>query len=57
MKLKKFIQELKKIEEEQGGDVMVVVADYIAVVKPVFDQHCGRKVVITDHPSGFKNLS
>lgn len=57
MKLKKFIQKLKEIEVSQGSDIEVVMADYIPVVKPIFDQFYGRKVIITDQLSGFKNLS
>ena len=49
MKLKKFIQELKKIESERRENLEVVMADNIPVVEPVFsDQYYGKKVVITD---------
>jgi len=49
MKLKKFIEKLKKIEKEQGGNFEVIMADNIPVVEPVFsDKYRGKKVVITD---------
>ena len=48
MKLKKFIEKLKEIEKDNGSDIEVVMADYISVVKPVFVQHYGGKVIITD---------
>lgn len=49
MKLKKFIEELEKIKEKQGGNLEVIMADNIPVVEPVFsDKYYGKKVVITD---------
>lgn len=50
MKLKKFIQKLKKIELEQGGNLEVVMADNIPVVEPVYLESFldKRTVVITD---------
>ena len=49
MKLINFIQKLKKIEEDEGGNIEVVMADDIPVVEPYFStEHRGRKVVITD---------
>lgn len=49
MKLKEFIEKLKKIEKEQGEDLEVIMADNIPVVEPVFsDKYYGKKVVITD---------
>lgn len=50
MKLKKFIEELTKIEKEHGGNLQVIMADAITVVSPVFSNkyHRGKKVVITD---------
>ncbi len=49
MKLKNFIQELKKIELEQGENLEVVMADNMPVVEPVFsDKYRGKKVIITD---------
>lgn len=49
MKLKKFIEELKKVEKKQGGNLEVIMADNIPVVKPVFsDKYYNKKVVITD---------
>ncbi len=49
MKLKQFIQRLKKIEFEHGENLEVVMADDIAVLAPVFlEEYRGKKVVITD---------
>jgi deoxyhypusine synthase len=49
MKLREFIQKLKKIESEQGEDIEVVMADNIPIVSPVFlDNFFGKKVIITD---------
>lgn len=49
MKLNKFIEELKKIKEKQGGNLEVIMADNISVVEPIFsDKYYGKKVVITD---------
>lgn len=49
MKLKDFIQKLKKIEEDKGGDIEVIMADDIPVVEPSFsNEYRGRKVIITD---------
>lgn len=49
MKLKEFIRKLKKIESERGGDIEVVMADFISVVSPVFmNSSRGKKVIITD---------
>ena len=49
MKLKIFIEKLKKIEKEQGENLEVIMADNIPVIEPIFsDKYCGKKVVITD---------
>lgn len=49
MKLKKFIENLKNIEKEQGENLEVVMADNIPVVEPVFsNQYRDKKVIITD---------
>jgi hypothetical protein len=50
MKLKDFVEKLKKIEREYGGNLGVVMADFIPVVDPsVLNYRDGRKkVVITD---------
>ena len=49
MQLNKFIEKLRKIEEEHGGGLPVIMADDISVVTPVFsDKYYGKKVVITD---------
>lgn len=49
MKLKDFIQKLKMIDEYEGGDIEVVMADDIPVVEPSFSSdYRGRKVIITD---------
>ena len=47
MKLKKFIEELKKISEKHGENLEVVMADNIPVVAPVFLK-VDQEVVITD---------
>jgi len=49
MRLKKFIEELEKIQEKRGGNLQVIMADDIPVIRPIFsDKYRGRKVVITD---------
>ena len=50
MKLKQFINELKKLEEMNGGELEVAMADFLPVVSPVVikSKHVGTKVIITD---------
>jgi hypothetical protein len=51
MKLKCFIRQLKKIADEKGGDLEVIMADSIPVVNPKFfhkDSVLKPYVVITD---------
>ena len=51
MKLKKFIEKLKRVAEKHGDDTEVFMADNIPVVSPVFikKNHFDEKViVITD---------
>ena len=48
MKLKEFIKNLKEIEDKQGAELEIVMADYMPVVKPIFDEHYSKKVIITD---------
>jgi len=47
MKLNEFIKKLKEIEEKQGSDIDIVMADNIPVVSPVFlDDFVNKKVVV-----------
>ncbi len=50
MKLKQFIEKLKEIKKDHGGDVEVIMADNVSVVDPVFSgEYSGKKnVVVTD---------
>ena len=50
MKLKKFIEKLKKIEKKYGDSTRVIMADNIPVVNPVFSNKYPNKksVIITD---------
>lgn len=49
MQLKQFIESLKKIEEEHGENLEVVMADNIPVLEPVFsEEYLDKKVIITD---------
>lgn len=49
MKLKDFIERLKRIGEEYSENLEVVMADDIPVVNPlVSEKYHGGKVVITD---------
>lgn len=50
MKIKKFIEKLKKIEKKHGGLIEVEMADGISVVNPVYLKNFINKkiVVITD---------
>lgn len=50
MKLKKFIQKLKKLSKKHGNDAQVIMADGISVISPVFsDKYADKKsVVVTD---------
>jgi argonaute-like protein implicated in RNA metabolism and viral defense len=49
MKLKTFIEKLKKIGKEYGEDLEVIMADNNSIVEPVFsNEYYGKKVVITD---------
>ncbi|MEK7586537.1 MAG: hypothetical protein AAB453_01560 [Patescibacteria group bacterium] len=50
MKLKNFIKKLEKISKKYSGNLEVVMADNIAVIKPIFKKNfrgCS-KVIITD---------
>ncbi|MCK5123432.1 MAG: hypothetical protein KAQ87_04810 [Candidatus Pacebacteria bacterium] len=48
MKLKKFIEKLKRVAEKHGDDTEVVMADNISVINPVFvkKNHFNEKVVV-----------
>lgn len=50
MKLKVFIQNLKRFAEKQGEDIEVIMADNTPVVKPIFSKKYpnDKSVVITD---------
>ncbi len=49
MKLREFIEKLKKIEFEQGKNLEVVMADFISVKEPVLLNAYDKKmVIITD---------
>ena len=50
MKLEIFIKKLKNIEKKHGSDALVIMADNIPVVNPVFSKKYPDKknVVITD---------
>lgn len=50
MKLKVFIQSLKRIAEKQGGNIEVIMADNAPVVEPIFSKKYpnDKSVVITD---------
>ena len=47
MKLKEFIQKLKKFSVKYGNDIEVIMADNISVVDPVFStKYLNKKSVI-----------
>ncbi len=49
MKLKDFIKRLEDIREKHGDDVVVVMADNISVVDPVFlEGNLDKNVIVTD---------
>jgi len=51
MKLKELIKQLKKIAEEHGDNVEITMADYLPVVRSVFDNTSPLNkpvVIITD---------
>lgn len=52
MKIKKFIEKLKKISEKYGADLEVKMADGISVVNPVYLKNFNfinkKTVIITD---------
>lgn len=50
MKLKKFIEKLKRIAKKYGDDAEVIMADNIPVINPIFSKNYPRKksIVITD---------
>ncbi|MCK5465897.1 hypothetical protein KAI56_00150 [Candidatus Parcubacteria bacterium] len=50
MKLKEFIEKLRRVAEKHGDDAEVIMADNIPVVNPVFSKKYpdGKNVVITD---------
>ena len=50
MKLKKFIQKLKKLSKKYGNDAQVIMADDVSVVSPVFSEKYSdeKSIVITD---------
>ncbi len=50
MKLKEFIQKLKRIAKKHGDDAKVIMADNIPAVNPVFSEEYPNKknVIITD---------
>jgi len=49
MKLRPFIQKLNHLQKLHGGDVAVLMADYIPVVDPrFFEDSSGKAVFITD---------